>query len=322
MPEDHRAPRADVVGVLCIVFVPEIRALRARDEDRLAADGAKRAHGLLTPPGIDLLRTREELFRFRAGHAASKHRVDERRKELAGWNAIGERYQTERGWPSDDLCWGHRVPPESELRVLGDLHGKRALVLGCGGGQDVIALARLGARDVVGVDFSPVQLAHAKTNVAEANVKASLHESSVASMPMLEDASFELIVSVHALSYVEELDACFAEARRVLRDGGLFAFSTQHPIDCATSDAPPFAFHKSYFDVVVDEPWRSLGGDGAPFRRYHRTIADWFQCLQNARFTIDALLEPRPSEHVVWPAPEYHAKLAIVPGTLIFRALK
>src|SRR5262245_4508955 len=118
-------------------------------------------------------------------------------KNIAGWEAIAGRYQRERGWPSDDLCWGHRVPPETELRVLGDIRGKRALVLCCGGGQDVIALSRLGAKDVVGVDFSKTQLAHAREKV-----EATLIEASMSSLPMLRDASFDLVVSVHAMSYV------------------------------------------------------------------------------------------------------------------------
>ncbi len=241
-------------------------------------------------------------------------------KNAAGWDAIAERYQRERGWPSDDLCWGHRVAPERELHVLGDVAGKRTLVLGCGGGQDLVALARLGATGLVGVDVSKTQLAHARENLAAANVTATLHEASASSLPMLEGASFDLVVSVHAVSYIEHLDACFAETHRVLAPGGVFAFSTQHPVDCATSDAPPYAFQKSYFEVVTEETWRSLGGEGAPFRRYHRTIADLFQSLQTARFTIEALLEPRPTARVVWESHEYFDKLGVVPGTLIFRA--
>ena len=243
-------------------------------------------------------------------------------KNIAGWEEIAERYQRERGWPSDDLCWGHRVAPERELRLLGDVRGKRALVLGCGGGQDVIALARLGASHVTGVDFSKTQLAHAKENLARAKVTATLIEASVAELPMLADESFDLVVSVHAMSYVERVDACFVEARRVLVRGGTFAFSTQHPIDCATSDAPPYGFIKSYFELETNEPWTSLGGRSASFRRYHRTVADYFRCLQNARFTIEALLEPPPTNDVVWQGDEYFAKLAVVPGTLIFKARK
>jgi ubiquinone/menaquinone biosynthesis C-methylase UbiE len=241
-------------------------------------------------------------------------------KNIAGWEAIADRYQRERGWPSEDLCWGHRVAPERELGLLGDVRGKRALVLGCGGGQDVIALARLGAAHVTGVDFSKTQLAHAKDNLARANVAAQLIESSVADLPMLGAERFDLVVSVHVVSYIERIDACFAEVQRVLVPGGVFAFSTQHPIDCATSDEPPYGFIKSYFQLETNEPWTSLGGHGVPFRRYHRTVADYFTCLQNARFTIEALLEPRPTNDQVWEGREYFDKLAVVPGTLIFKA--
>jgi ubiquinone/menaquinone biosynthesis C-methylase UbiE len=243
-------------------------------------------------------------------------------KNIAGWEAIAARYQRERGWPSDDLCWGHRVAPESELGVLGGVAGKRALVLGCGGGQDVIALAKLGAAHVTGVDFSKTQLAHAKENLARASVSAELIESSVSELPVLADEAFDLVVSVHVMSYVERIDACFAEARRVLRPGGVFAFSTQHPIDCATGDDPPYSFIKSYFQIEADEPWTSLGGEAAPFRRYHRTIADFFQSLQNARFTVESVLEPRPTSDAVWDGHQYFDKLATVPGTLIMKARK
>jgi ubiquinone/menaquinone biosynthesis C-methylase UbiE len=243
-------------------------------------------------------------------------------KNVMGWEAIAERYQRERGWPSDDLCWGHRMPLERELRLLGDVAGKRALVLGCGGGQDVIALARLGATELAGVDFSPVQLAHARSLLAAANVACELCEASVSALPMFRDARFDLVVSVHVLSYVERVDACFSEVVRLLAPGGTFAFSTQHPVDCATSDDPPYTLHKSYFQVATDEAWRSLGGDVAPFRRYHRTVADWFDALQRAGLVVDALLEPRPTSDVVWQGHQYYEKLATVPGTLIFRARK
>ena len=243
-------------------------------------------------------------------------------KNIAGWEAIAERYQRERGWPSVDLCWGHRVAPERELKLLGDVRGKRALVLGCGGGQDVIALAKLGAAHVTGVDFSKTQLAHAKENLARADVAAHLVESSISELPMFGDERFDLVVSVHVMSYVEHVDRCFAEARRVLVPSGILAFSTQHPMDCATSDEAPYGFIKSYFELETNEVWSSLGGHGAPFRRYHRTVADYFKCLQNARFTIEALLEPKPTNDMVWEGREYFAKLAVVPGTLVFKARK
>lgn len=49
-----------------------------------------------------------------------------------------------------------------ERKALSDLAGKRVLHLECHFGQDTISLARLGAREVVGVDFSPTALAEAR----------------------------------------------------------------------------------------------------------------------------------------------------------------
>jgi hypothetical protein len=66
VPEDRRAPRADVIDVLRLVLVPEVRALRARDERRLAADRAKRTHRAVHSAGDRFLRASKELFRLGA----------------------------------------------------------------------------------------------------------------------------------------------------------------------------------------------------------------------------------------------------------------
>lgn len=52
----------------------------------------------------------------------------------AAWDALADAYQEHVGWPEDELTWGLRCPPESDLRVLG-VADAAVLVLGCGGGQ-------------------------------------------------------------------------------------------------------------------------------------------------------------------------------------------
>ena len=52
VPEDHRAPRADVVDVLGAVGAVEVRALGARHEHGRAADGAEGAHGAVHAAGM------------------------------------------------------------------------------------------------------------------------------------------------------------------------------------------------------------------------------------------------------------------------------
>lgn len=243
-------------------------------------------------------------------------------KNAKGWDAIGPRYQAERGWPHRDLFWGHRVPPESQLRALGDVGGKRTIVLGCGGGQDVVALSRLGATGLVGVDLSDVQLEHARALIANEGVSARLEQRSMSDLSIFPDESFELAVSSHAMTYVEHMEECAREVKRVLAPNGQFGFSVHHPIDASTSDEPPYGFRKPYFQVRTDWAWRSLGGEKAPFTSYHRTVSDWFTLIAEAGFVVDKLMEPRPSEHVLWAGADYDQKLDWTPGTLIIVARK
>lgn len=238
-------------------------------------------------------------------------------RNARGWDAIAARYQREKGWPHEDLWWGHRVPPERELRLLGELRGARALVLGCGGGQDVVALARLGAASVAGVDLSREQLAHARALCANEGVDARLEERSVADLSPFADGSFDVVVSVHVLSYVERAAECLREARRVLREGGVLGVSVHHPLDASTADAPPYALTKPYFQVRTDWAWRSLGGQAAPMTSYHRTVADWFALFTESGLRVERLLEPRPVGPPIWEGAEYNEKLEWVPGTLI-----
>lgn len=240
-----------------------------------------------------------------------------------GWDTLADRYQAERGWPHEDLVWGHRVPPESELRMLGELRTRRCVVLGCGGGQDVVALSRLGAASVVGVDASAKMLSHARALLEHEKVEgAEVVEGTVTNLSFLPSESVHVVASVHVLTYVERIDRCFEEAHRVLKPGGVLAFSVHHPIDASTSDSAPYAFTKPYFQVQTDWAWASLGGEGAPFRSYHRTVGDWFTAVRDAGFVVEELLEPRPSEHRVWAGEEYAEKLDWVPGTLIVRGRK
>ena len=58
---DERPPRAHVVDVAVAVDVDELGAVAALDEDRVAADGAHRAHGRVDASGQALQRAGVEL---------------------------------------------------------------------------------------------------------------------------------------------------------------------------------------------------------------------------------------------------------------------
>ncbi|MEM3731409.1 MAG: hypothetical protein QW667_05295 [Candidatus Bathyarchaeia archaeon] len=70
-----------------------------------------------------------------------------------GWNKISHEYQKKMKIPVDDVYWGDFVATESQLKVLGNVKGKRILEIGCGGAQNSIALSKWGA-EAFGIDFS------------------------------------------------------------------------------------------------------------------------------------------------------------------------
>ena len=68
VPQQQRSPGADVIDVLVAVDVEKVRALAARDEGRIPADAAERAHRRVDAARNDLLRFPKELFRFGMVH--------------------------------------------------------------------------------------------------------------------------------------------------------------------------------------------------------------------------------------------------------------
>ena len=71
-PSMHRAPGADVVDELVAVFVPDARALGARDEARRAADGAIGAHRRVDAAGQHLLGALEQRAARRGSRCRSR----------------------------------------------------------------------------------------------------------------------------------------------------------------------------------------------------------------------------------------------------------
>ncbi|MGL4647989.1 MAG: methyltransferase domain-containing protein [Caldilineaceae bacterium] len=244
-----------------------------------------------------------------------------------GWNQISAWYQRRHGIPTHSAHYGPWAPLENDLRLLGDVRGRRILEVGCGGGQCAIAFARQGAT-VAAMDLSDEQLAHARSLAAQEGVTIPFTQGSAEDLAAYASGAWDVVFSAYALQYVEPMAACLRECARVLRPGGRLVFSLDHPFrDCffdaeADYDTTIYA-SRSYFDVA---PMRWLFGDtGVPMTSYHRTIGEWVALLSNARFLLRRLLEPQPPDEMldeIWPMDDALSALRFVPPTIIFVAEK
>jgi SAM-dependent methyltransferase len=218
--------------------------------------------------------------------------TDHAARNRAAWDAYSDEYQERHG---DQLAegggaaWGTAQIPESELHVLGDVAGKDVLELGCGAAQWSIALARAGARPV-GLDLSERQLEHARRLMAEASVAFPLIHSSAEAVP-LPDASFDIVFCDHGAMTFADPYRTIPEAARLLRHGGLFAFSHHSPIEtiCWPLEADEVGDRLAldYFGMhVIDD------GEDISFQL---PFGEWIRLFRANGFAIEALIEPRPA---------------------------
>ncbi|RCX20325.1 ubiquinone/menaquinone biosynthesis C-methylase UbiE [Fontibacillus phaseoli] len=116
------------------------------------------------------------------------------------------------------------------IRERVDISGKKAADVGCGGGIYTKALAELGASSVVGVDFSDEVLASAAINCRGLQeislVKGEAYQSG---LPARE---YDLVLERALIHHLDDLNACFTEANRILKKGGLLMVQDRTPADC------------------------------------------------------------------------------------------
>ena len=214
-------------------------------------------------------------------------------RNQAAWDAYSDEYQgkhAEQLAASGGLAWGTAQVAESELRVLGDFADKDILELGCGAAQWSIALAQHGARPV-GLDLSKRQLEHARRLMAEAGVDFPLIHGSAEAVP-LPDASFDIVFCDHGAMTFADPYRTVPEAARLLRAGGLFAFSHHSPIETICwplgADRVGDRLALDYFGMhQLDD------GDETFFQLPY---GEWIRLFRANGFAVEALIEPRPAE--------------------------
>jgi len=212
------------------------------------------------------------------------------RKNRRYWEAESDRYQREHASQLGGRrpVWGVWAVPEARLKVLGDVSGRRVLELGCGGGQWSRWLAEAGARPV-GLDLSLNQLRHAASLLGRAGLRLPLVSADAERTPFC-DESFDLVMCDHGAMTFADPHRTVPEAARVLRPGGVFAFSHASPLQFVCwDDAKGRVTERLARDYFGMRAWEQETVD------FMLPYGDWIRLFRANGLEVEDLIEPRPS---------------------------
>jgi SAM-dependent methyltransferase len=215
------------------------------------------------------------------------------RRNRESWNKESDEYEgIHAAALSGELAmaWGLWRLPESELHILGDVEDRDVLEYGCGAARWCSALAKAGARPV-GLDLSARQLEHARRLQAETGVSFPLIEASAEDVP-LPDSSFDIVFCDWGAMTFADPYRTVPEVARLLRPGGLFAFSTGTPIaavcESVSEDRLTRALVNDYFGLHTID-W----GD---YVNFQIPYGEWIRLFREAGLVVEDLIETRPEK--------------------------
>lgn len=224
-------------------------------------------------------------------------------------------------------------------RLLAIEPGERVLDIACGNGQFSRELAGLGAT-VVAADISPTFVERARARTAELppevagrvtyQVADATDEEELVALG--DGEQFDAVVSNMALMDIPDIDPLFRAVARVLRPGGRFVATLQHP--CFNSNGLRFSLEEDQteHDLVVTKaakivqylhlpPGRGTGIVGQPEKHwyFHRPLHVLSASAFAAELAIDGLEEPAFTDESLARTPFDWANFPEIPPVLAVR---
>jgi len=176
------------------------------------------------------------------------------------------------------------------MDLLGDVRGKAILDLGCGDAQFGVELLQKGCSFYHGIDGSKNMIDLAKQQIKHELIMLERVDLEEWNPPV---AQYDLVVSRLVFHYLEDLHTIFDHIHTALKPGGAIIFSVEHPV--ITSTLQPAGLRTSWVvDHYFSMGYRTQQWLGGSVEKYHRTLEEYFQLLQESGFTIERLKESSP----------------------------
>lgn len=255
------------------------------------------------------------------------------------WNAIAAAYSAELRTSTEDVHFGVGIPGNRELNLIPrGTHGV-AIDLGCGSGENLVALSRLDYQ-VIGIDGSQSQLDLARRVLASHATEATLYGADACGR-IGQDVpdNVDLVLSVGVAHFCQSLRAFIANCARLLKVNGILVLSVPHPVDmlCRVneSNGSRQLSLNSYFpsggEIENAHYWQHFAGHiklATGLKEYLCRPSDLVSCLLECGFEMNGMWEPQYTgslnEPCIFAAPnEWFAThfYPHVPQYLIIRAI-
>lgn len=192
------------------------------------------------------------------------------------------------------------------------IKGLKILDLGCGSGWYAEQLLK-GKATVTSVDASSImtELTEKRTKGKSRVFTANLEKP----LDFLEDQEFDIILAPLVIHYIKNWGPFFKELARVLKDKGVFVFSTHQP----QIEYKKFNLKTYYKKTVITDYWQDIDTE---VQFYHHTLHDLSACLYKSGLVIERLLEPKPLPELKIVEPELYKTIFTRPYFLFIRAKK
>jgi ubiquinone/menaquinone biosynthesis C-methylase UbiE len=209
--------------------------------------------------------------------------------------------------------WNTYIERPAMTKVLKNrVKGKKVLDIGCGTGIQTEMLKTWGA-EVVGSDLSEGQVGIARREYPDIEffVENAINTH-------FKDEEFDLVAASMMVNYFEDLRPLFTEVFRVLKTGGQFVFSGQHPFKEYLRKEKTKDGYRFYLDAYYrTEPYLCEIFD-IHLTHYRHTIQTIFDALLDAGFRVEQVFEPQPVPESEKLDPPNFKKCSNLPTIIVF----
>lgn len=222
------------------------------------------------------------------------------------WDRFADAYSSMHG-EQGDLNKEVLLTP-TLLSLIGCVKDKRLLDAGCGEGYLSRILADRGA-EITAVDYSPRMIEIAKERTPE-ELLINYQRGNCEDLHFLNNNSFDIIVSNMVFHDLANYKKAFKEMFRLLVKEGLFIFSILHP--CFITPESGWERTKSgqklHWNVdkyFYEGTYEQNYGEEEKMFLFHRTLTSYINILLKTGFTIESVIEPKPSYEMLKKYPSY-----------------